>query len=95
MTEITTVKQRFGIIGTSPLLDRTLEVAVSDRYPMSAAPDQALPAPLAELASEASGGSGASMALHMAGTMAPVGTIQLCSMFQPWSRRYQPATASK
>ncbi len=28
MTEITTVKQRFGIIGTSPLLDRALEVAV-------------------------------------------------------------------
>ena len=28
MTEITTVKQRFGIIGTSPLLDRALEVAL-------------------------------------------------------------------
>lgn len=28
MTEITTVKQRFGIIGTSPLLDRALEVAM-------------------------------------------------------------------
>ncbi len=28
MTEITTVKQRFGIIGTSPLLDRALDVAV-------------------------------------------------------------------
>ncbi len=28
MTETTTVKQRFGIIGTSPLLDRALEVAV-------------------------------------------------------------------
>ena len=26
MTEITTVKQRFGIIGTSPLLDRALEL---------------------------------------------------------------------
>ena len=28
MTDITTVKQRFGIIGTSELLDRALEVAV-------------------------------------------------------------------
>ena len=28
MTEITTVKQRFGIIGNSPLLDRALEVAL-------------------------------------------------------------------
>ena len=28
MTDITTVKQRFGIIGTSPLLDRALEVAL-------------------------------------------------------------------
>ena len=28
MTEITTVKQRFGIIGSSPLLDRALEVAL-------------------------------------------------------------------
>ncbi len=28
MTEITTVKQRFGIIGTSPLLDRALDVAL-------------------------------------------------------------------
>lgn len=28
MTELTTVKQRFGIIGTSPLLDRALDVAV-------------------------------------------------------------------
>ena len=28
MTEITTVKQRFGIIGTSPLLDRALEVTL-------------------------------------------------------------------
>ena len=28
MTEITTVKQRFGIIGTSPLLDRALDVAI-------------------------------------------------------------------
>ncbi len=28
MTELTTVKQRFGIIGTSPLLDRALEVAL-------------------------------------------------------------------
>ena len=28
MTEVTTVKQRFGIIGTSPLLDRALEVAL-------------------------------------------------------------------
>lgn len=28
MTEITTIKQRFGIIGTSELLDRTLEVAL-------------------------------------------------------------------
>ena len=28
MTEITTVKQRFGIIGASPLLDRALEVAL-------------------------------------------------------------------
>lgn len=28
MTDITTVKQRFGIIGASELLDRALEVAV-------------------------------------------------------------------
>ena len=28
MTDLTTVKQRFGIIGTSPLLDRALEVAL-------------------------------------------------------------------
>ena len=28
MTEISSVKQRFGIIGTSPLLDRALEVAL-------------------------------------------------------------------
>ena len=28
MTDITTVKQRFGIIGTSELLDRALVVAV-------------------------------------------------------------------
>lgn len=28
MTDVTTVKQRFGIIGTSPLLDRALEVAL-------------------------------------------------------------------
>ncbi len=28
MTDITTVKQRFGIIGTSPLLDRALDVAL-------------------------------------------------------------------
>ena len=28
MTEITTVKQRFGIIGNSPLLDRAREVAL-------------------------------------------------------------------
>lgn len=28
MTDLTTVKQRFGIIGVSPLLDRALEVAL-------------------------------------------------------------------
>ena len=49
------------------LRDRALEVAVSDRYPMSAAPGDVLPAPLAELAEEASGGSGASSLLLLRG----------------------------
>ena len=47
--------------------DKELEAAVSDRYPMSAAPGDALPAPLAELTEEASGGSGASALLLLRG----------------------------